>query len=155
MFLQTFNWNSGPYTNGQQTWMFPANQPETVAQLARVDRAGTTGQSFYQYDGGRDPDTEFRQPWARILRVYQDFAVVAPPALAGVVILGLVGICVALRRRGGPAFLPWITGMLMLVFPVAVFNYEARYVVPTVPLFCVAAALAIREIGNRRATGGG
>ncbi|HEY2080349.1 MAG TPA: hypothetical protein VGH53_28815, partial [Streptosporangiaceae bacterium] len=31
MFLQTFKWNSGPYTNGQQTWMFPARQPETVA----------------------------------------------------------------------------------------------------------------------------
>jgi hypothetical protein len=155
MFLQTFKWNSGPYTNGQQTWMFPAHQPETVAQLARANHAGTSDQSFYQYNGGRNPDTEFRQPWARILRVYQDFAVVVPPALAGIVILGLVGICVAFRRRGGPAFLPWITGMLMLVFPATVSSYEARYVVPTVPFFCVAAALAIREIGNRnqRASG--
>jgi hypothetical protein len=70
-------------------------------------------------------------------------------------IIGLVGICVAFRRRGGPAFLPWITGMLMLVFPAAVSSYEARYVVPTVPFFCVAAALAVREIGNRnqRASG--
>ena len=149
MFLQTFKWNSGPYTNGQQTWMFPAHQPETVAQLARANGAGTTDQSFYQYNGGRNPDTEFRQPWVRILRVYQDFLVVVPPALAGIAILGLVGICVAFRRRGGPAFLPWITGMLMLVFPAVVSSYEARYVVPTVPFFSVAAALAIREIGNR------
>jgi hypothetical protein len=37
--------------------------------------------------------------------------------------------------------------MLMLVFPAVVSSYEARYVVPTVPFFCVAAALAIREIG--------
>jgi hypothetical protein len=45
--------------------------------------------------------------------------------------------------------------MVMLVFPAAVSSYEARYVVPTVPFFCVAAALAIREIGNRnqRASG--
>jgi len=128
--------------------MFPAHQPETVARLARTD-PGTTAQSFYQYNGGRNPDTEFRQPWAGILRVYQDFAVVAPPVLGGIVALGLVGICLAARRRGGPAFLPWMTGMLMLVFPVAVSSYEARYVVPTVPFFCVAAALAIREIGNR------
>jgi hypothetical protein len=147
-FLQTFKWNSGPYTNGQQTWMFPAHQPETVAQLARTS-PGSTDQSFYQYNGGRNPDTELRQPWARVLRVYQDFAVVAPPALAGIVIAGLIGICLAFRRRGGPAFLPWVTGMLMLVFPAAVSSYEARYVVPTVPFFCVAAALAIREIGNR------
>ncbi len=149
MFLQTFKENSGPYTNGQQTWMFPAHQPESVAQLARANRGGTTDQSFYQYNGGRDPDTEFRQPWARILRVYQNFAVVAPPALAGILIVGLIGICLAFRRRGGPAFLPWITGMLMLVLPAAVSSYEARYVVPTVPFFCVAAGLAIREIGNR------
>jgi hypothetical protein len=39
--------------------------------------------------------------------------------------------------------------MLMLVIPAAVSSYQARYVVPTVPVFCVAAALAIREIGNR------
>jgi hypothetical protein len=149
MFLQTFKWNSGPYTNGQQTWMFPAHQPETVAQLARANRGGTTDRSFYQYNGGRNPDTEFRQPWAGILRVYQDVAVLAPPALAGILIIGLIGICLAFRRRGGPAFLPWITGVVMLVFPAAVSSYEARYVVPTVPFFCVAAALAIREIGNR------
>ncbi|HUB39984.1 MAG TPA: hypothetical protein VMA72_14125 [Streptosporangiaceae bacterium] len=148
MFLQTFKWNSGPYTNGQQTWMFPAHQPETVAQLARAS-PGTTDQSFYQYNGGRNPDTEFRQPWAGILRVYQDVAVVVPPALGGIVIVGLIGVCLAFRRRGGPAFLPWTTGMLMLVLPAAVSSYEARYVVPTVPFFCVAAALAIREIGNR------
>jgi hypothetical protein len=147
MFVQTFKWNSGPYTNGQQTWMFPAHQPETVAQMARADPGGD--QSFYQYNGGRNPDTEFRQPWAGILRVYQDVAVVLPPALAGILIIGLIGICLAFRRRGGPAFLPWITGILMLVFPAAVSSYEARYVVPTVPFFCVAAALAIREIGNR------
>jgi hypothetical protein len=149
MFLQTFKWNSGPYTNGQQTWMFPAHQPETVAQLARANRGGTTDQSFYQYNGGRNPDTEFRQPWAGILRAYQDVAIVPPPALGGILIIGLIGICLAFRRRGGPAFLPWTTAVLMLVFPAAVSSYEARYVVPTVPFFCVAAALAIREIGNR------
>jgi hypothetical protein len=148
MFLQTFKWNSGPYTNGQQTWMFPARRPETVAQLARATPGGSD-KSFYRYNGGRNPDTEFRQPWAGILRVYQDIAVLAPPALAGIVIMGLIGICLAFRRRGGPAFLPWTTGVLMLVVPAAVSSYEARYVVPTVPFFCVAAALAIREIGNR------
>jgi len=152
-FLQTFKWNSGPYTNGQQTWMFPAHQPETVAQLARAS-PGSTDQSFYQFNGGRNPDTEFRQPWANILRVYQDFAVVAPPALAGILIVGLIGVCLAFRRRGGPAFLPWVTGMLMLVLPAAVSSYEARYVVPTVPFFCAAAALAIREIGNRNLAAG-
>jgi len=148
MFLQTFKQNSGPYTNGQQTWMFPAHRPETVAQLARANHEGTD-QSFYQYNGGRNPNTELRQPWAGILRHYQDFAVVVPPALAVILIIGLIGICLAFRRRGGPAFLPWTTGMLMLVVPAAVSSYEARYVVPAVPFFCVAAALAIREIGNR------
>jgi hypothetical protein len=148
MFLQTFKGNGGPYSDGQQTFMFPAHQPETVAQLARAN-PGDSDQAFYQYNGGRNPDTEFRQPWARILRAYQDFAVVAPPVLAGILTIGLIGICLAFRRRGGPAFLPWITGMLMLIVPAAMSNYEARYVVPTVPFFCVAAALAIREIGNR------
>jgi hypothetical protein len=147
-FLQTFSGGGGPYSNGQQSFMFPAHQPETVDQLAQAN-PGDTARPFYQYNGGRNPDTGFRQPWAAMLRAYQVVAVVPPPLLAGIVTFGLAGICLAFRRRGGPALLPWLTGIVMLVTPAAGSSYEARYVVPTVPLLCIAAALAIREVGNR------
>jgi hypothetical protein len=147
-FLQTFEGNGGAYSDGQATFMFPSHQPETVIQLARAN-PGNTAHAFYQYNGGRDPSTAFRQPWAAVLRFCQSFAVVAPALLGGVVTVGLAGICLAFRRRGGPALLPWLAGMLMLVIPAATSSFEARYVVPTVPFFCVAAALAVREVGNR------
>ena len=50
------------------------------------------------------------------------------------------------RRSGVPAV---DHGNTDACLPAAVSSYEARYVVPTVPFFCVAAALAIREIGDR------
>jgi len=153
MFLQTFNGNGGPYSDGQQTFKFPGHQPETVLQLARAN-PGNSASVFYQYNGGHDPDTQFGQPWAAVLQVYQAIATVPPAMLAGILTVGLIGICLAFRRRGGPALLPWITGTVMLAAPAAMSSYEARYVVPTVPFFCIAAALAIREIGNRNQKAG-
>jgi beta-1,4-mannosyltransferase len=153
MFLQTFNWNSNPYTSGQaQRWLFPAHQPETVAQLARANY-GHTDVVLYQYNGGHNPDTQFRQPWADVLRIYQDFMVVPPLVLAAIMLVGLVGVCVAFHRRGGSALLPWLTGLVMLLVPAMTSSYEARYVVAAVPVLCIAAALSVREIGNRRALG--
>ena len=147
-FLRTFGGNGGPYSDGQATFMFPSHKPETVIQLARAN-PGNSARAFGQYNGGRNPDTALRQPWVAVLRFYQSFATLVPALLAGVVTVGLAGICLAFRRRGGPALLPWLTGMLMLIIPAATSSYEARYVIPTVPYFCVAAALAVREVGNR------
>jgi hypothetical protein len=45
--------------------------------------------------------------------------------------------------------LAWLTGVVLIVTPAATADYDARYVVASVPAFCIAAALGVREIDYR------
>ena len=45
------------------------------------------------------------------------------------------------RRRAG-GMLPWTTAVVLLVFPVAVADFDYRYLLPVLPFACLAAALA-------------
>ena len=50
-----------------------------------------------------------------------------------------------LRRRrdwGGPALFPWVAALTMEVVPPATADFSLRYVVPTIPVICITAALA-------------
>src|SRR5262249_16411313 len=48
-------------------------------------------------------------------------------------------------RRTGAAALLWISAVIILALPTAEHEYTYRYVIPAVPLVCMAAALAFRR----------
>jgi hypothetical protein len=70
-------------------------------------------------------------------------------------VIGLAGILIP-RRRTGAAALLWISAVIILALPTAEHEYTYRYVIPAVPLVCMAAALAFRRHGgdDQPATGG-
>jgi hypothetical protein len=55
------------------------------------------------------------------------------------------------RRR--PALLPWAFSAFLLVAPVAALDFDHRYVLPAIPLACVAAALAASGAAGRGTAG--
>jgi hypothetical protein len=75
------------------------------------------------------------EPYSGFLRVYQYPAYLRGPVLAAILAVGALGV----RRR---ARLPWIAAAALLVLPVAVLDFDHRYVLPVVPVACMAAALA-------------
>ncbi|MEW1844003.1 hypothetical protein AB0392_39165 [Nonomuraea angiospora] len=87
-------------------------------------------------------------PYADFLIAYQYAAYLRGPFLGLILLLGLV----AAVRRPRVALLPWAVAMGLLIGPVAVLDFDHRYVLPVIPVACLAAALAF-QAGERQAAG--
>lgn len=66
--------------------------------------------------------------------------------LGVLLLLGAAGLAVTRRH-----LLPFGVGVLLLVVPVAVLDFDRRYVLPVLPLACLTAAIAISGIARRHA----
>jgi hypothetical protein len=87
---------------------------------------------------------QLRQPFARMMNDYQRLIVFPGPLFALVLAVGLAGIIIP-RRRTAAAGLLWFSAAISIVLPIAEHEYTYRYVVPAIPLACMAAALAFRD----------
>jgi len=92
--------------------------------------------------------------------IYQRLVFTYGPLFAVILLMGLGGV-LALRRplkpmreflkprpfplrwqvRGTP-LLPWVTAVALLVFPIAIADFDYRYLLPVLPFACIAAGLA-------------
>jgi hypothetical protein len=111
-----------------------------------------------------NPLTGVVNPFATIIRVYQEY-VWLPGTVYGLILLaGLGGIVLAWRRLGGEALLPWAISFALILVPAATAEFDYRYVLPAVPFACLAAVMAFSRgtagrdaleqlTGRRRAEG--
>ncbi|MEU6408959.1 hypothetical protein [Microbispora sp. NPDC046933] len=116
------------------TWPLPADQP-LVEQVRREYDPDLTGMRSVR-------------PYADLLIAYQYPAYLRGPLLAAILLLGAVG---AVRRPWRTAALPWAVAVTLLVAPVAVLDFDHRYVLPVVPVACLAAGLAFAGPPRRAA----
>ena len=132
-------------TGQSQYWYsFPLHTPQSVASYAHVDPSSPV-HSDYSYEH-RDPSTRVVLPYVYLIRGYQNAIKLPGPVLGVIVLAGLLGMAVAWRRFGGQALLPWLTGVTLIVTPAATVDFDARYLVSSVPAFCIAAAIGIKEL---------
>ena len=111
-----------------------------VPATMRTPGGGTVAGDQAAYDGGRPAPTRAVQPFASWLVSYQRYAYL-PGTLLGVILLGgLAGM--AVRRRVNGAGLPWAFAVTILLVPPMIADFDLRYLVPAVPVACLAAALA-------------
>ncbi|MEW1841338.1 hypothetical protein AB0392_25640 [Nonomuraea angiospora] len=89
------------------------------------------------------------EPFASVLAAYP-YPWFLHGTLFGVLLLaGGAGAVLRPRR----ALLPWSFAVFLLVAPVAALDFDHRYVLPAIPVACVAAALAVRRPVPRPAGG--
>jgi hypothetical protein len=136
------------HTATQTEYLFPSSTPESLKALAIHNLE--TYQYGYRYNGGVNPSTRLVQPFAGWVQDYQRYLGLPGPLLAVIVLLGLLGMIVAWRRFGGWGLLPWLTGVVLIVTPPATADFDERYLVASIPAFCIAAAIGLQEINVRR-----
>jgi hypothetical protein len=131
---------------------------------------GTAYQDWLSY--GRQAPGVVHKVFALPIAVYQRVVFTYGPLLALIFLVGLGGLLSvsASRRRGadpgswrrparalrsvrlssvrvhwaprGTTMLPWVTGVALLVTPIAVADFDYRYLLPAIPFACLAAGLA-------------
>ncbi|MDP9846101.1 hypothetical protein J2853_005312 [Streptosporangium lutulentum] len=136
-----FDWNRRVYpTPGPQSaYVFP----DEVKPFSKgVASQGKTAEELTVAYQGTSGAPSMVEPYAGWLRAYQQNGFLRGPFLAVILLIGLVGVLMRLRRLGGAVLLPWAAGTMLLVLPPFIAAFDHRYVVPALPLLCLAAGLA-------------
>jgi hypothetical protein len=134
-----------------------ANEAEYRARLAVVQDVaaqepghGVAYSDAVQY--GHATPSRVVRPVAYLIDGYQRVFYTYGPLFGLILLTGLDGVLrPRLRRRRLPrlswspragSMLPWATAVVLLVFPIAVADFDYRYLLPVLPFACLAAGLA-------------
>jgi hypothetical protein len=148
-FLFTFKPTRTVFPDPKTYQMYQFGKKSASLPNWRMDRDHTAASEARAYEQG-NPRTHIDDPWAAIIRNYQRFVSLPGTGLAVILLIGLAGMVPLWRRWGGAAFLPWITATGLLLVPPATAEFDYRYVLPTVPLACIAAAITFTEEPRRK-----
>ncbi len=137
---------------------FPTVQPHSSLGLSHAEQryavaaiVGYTGtDQGVAGDLGYDYGTRLESPYVFLMNEYQHIVFLPGPVFALIMLTGLAGIVLP-RRRPGVGALLWGSAAILMVLPTAEHEYTYRYVLPAVPLACIAAAMALREPGREAA----
>jgi len=111
---------------------------------------GTAYQDAVRY-GHASPSTVV-EPFAAVIILWQRIVFTYGPLFGLIMVVGLGGLVrieglrerrprLAWSRRAG-SMLPWVTGLVLLVFPIATADFDYRYLLPVLPFASLAAGLA-------------
>jgi hypothetical protein len=132
-------------------YYFPLH-PQMIPNLLNHEwiPGGTAYQDAVRY-GHANPST-ILEPFAALIDLYEHIVYTWGPLFGLILLTGLGGVVrieglrqrrprLAWSRRTG-SMLPWVTGVVLLVAPIAVADFDYRYLLPVLPFACLAAGLA-------------
>lgn len=101
---------------------------------------------------GRATASRVFLPAALPIAAYQRLFFTYGPLFGIILVTGLAGLVRFRRRgspggRGGPGLLPWGAAAALLAFPIAVADFDYRYLLPVLPFACLAAGMAFARPG--------
>ena len=125
-------------------------QPQTIPDNHVWIPGGTAYQDAVRY-GHANPSTVV-EPFAALISLYERIVYTYGPLFGVILLTGLGGVVrieglrkrrprLVWSRRTG-SMMPWVTGVVLLVFPIATADFDYRYLLPVLPFACLAAGLA-------------
>jgi hypothetical protein len=144
---------------GKPVSLLPPKNHTWISPLTPADSAYNDWLNY-----GHQAPGVVRKIFAAPIALYQRVVFTYGPLLALIFLVGLGGVfSVTARRRGkgarsvlsvqtlrsvrlhwaprGTPMLPWITAVALLVAPIAVADFDYRYLIPVIPFACMAAGL--------------
>ncbi|MDF5757706.1 hypothetical protein [Spongiactinospora sp. TRM90649] len=142
-FFRAFRWDRP---------VFPDASTYLQYEFPRVEKPLP---SWDLYRGKSDSDAEIYErgsaatqivaPWADFMQGYQRAVHLPGIVLGGLLLIGLYGVALRWRKLGGPVLLPWLAALGLILAPAATAEFDYRYVLPAVPLACLAAGITLRH----------
>ena len=126
-------------------------KPQTIPANHSWIPGGTAYQDAVRY--GHATPSRVVEPFAFAIGGYERVFYTYGPLFGLILLTGLGGVLRFRRstgrlpvrmvwsRRTG-SMLPWVTAVVLLVFPIAVADFDYRYLLPVLPFACLAAGLA-------------
>jgi hypothetical protein len=114
-------------------------QPQVLPGNRAWIHGGTPAQDARRY--ARAPASRVFLPAALPIAAWERLVWTYGPVFGLILLTGLAGVVRDRRRRGGPGLLPWGTAAVLLVFPIAVADFDYRYLLPVLPFSCLAAGM--------------
>ena len=141
-------WPRKPYPDpGTVSYYYFHLKPQTVPANHSWIPGGTAYADAGQY--GHATPSRVVEPFAVLIAGYERVFYTYGPLFGLIVVLGLGGVVRIQRRplrlirsRRAGSMLPWVTAVVLLVFPIAVADFDYRYLLPVLPFACLAAGLA-------------
>ncbi|GAA2422272.1 hypothetical protein GCM10010191_37490 [Actinomadura vinacea] len=151
-FLRVFRWDRTVFPDRATYQQYEFGRTTAALPNWRMDNDNTAADEAVKYEQGR-ARTLVVEPFAGVMRFYQDHFYLRGTGVGVLLLIGLGGLAVMWRRLGGMAFLPWTLGTGLLLAPAATAEFDYRYVLPAVPLACLAAGIAFSPEARGRASG--
>ena len=139
-FITTASTLRFPTVQRHSLGLVKANQRYAVASVLAYLGSAQSAAGDHAYDNG----TRLVSPYVSLMNTYQRIVFLPGQVFALIVLTGLAGIILP-RRRTADAALLWVSAAILMVLPIAEHDYTYRYVLPAVPLACIAAAIALRK----------
>jgi hypothetical protein len=144
-------WPRHPYPDpGTVYYYYFHLTPQTIPASHSWIPGGTAYSDAVQY--GHATPSRVVKPFAVLIDGYQRVFYTYGPLFGLILLTGLGGVLRIRRLRGRPprltwspragSMLPWATAVVLLVFPIAVADFDYRYLLPVLPFACLAAGLA-------------
>ncbi|WP_390099298.1 hypothetical protein, partial [Actinomadura rubrobrunea] len=151
-FFRVFRWKRTVFPDKATYQQYEFGKTSTALPNWRMDHDTTAAEEAVAYERGR-ARPRVVEPFAGVIRGYQDVFYLRGTMVGVLLLVGLAGLAAMWRRLGGAAFLPWTLATGLLLAPAATAEFDYRYVLPAVPLACLAAGMAFAPEARARMAG--
>ncbi|WP_019629242.1 hypothetical protein [Actinomadura atramentaria] len=140
-FFRVFQWKRTVFPDPATYAQYEFGSRSGTLPNWRMDSDHTAADEAIAYEHG-SARTKVVEPFAGFMRGYQHVFYLRGSMVGAILLIGLAGMLVMWRRIGGVALLPWTLAVGLLLAPAATAEFDYRYVLPTVPLACLAAGMS-------------